>query len=440
MVLYKKDHMSNVKETIKKIIPFTSRGIFFFLLSSTIFIIGIVRADLAALFWGCGFCLLTMYSLIGNYIFKSFAGNYIRTHIHSETFTLSSTGIFPKTETWAEVKAVIPSFFLPGFTVKATIILRWYTRTPIELSLILAPGLNKEIIRFTPAHRGTYKSSFYDFHFQDLLGFTSSCFSLPVEEYIKVYPAIIKREELMMKISGEESTDTQKTKRTSDELLEVKKYYPGDDVRRLNWKVFAHTGELFVRKGEETPPPDSHLLFILDPTQSPLLDYLPAPDYLDELIEVISSIMIMYCENGNPINLSIPGRKHVETFSPKQGKDILSLLADIWWMDEERSITLPPKKHMHALVFSSPGSLSLPHILRTLKARSWNISLYFKDYTFIHREKTGISLKQYLFIYEDTIQRYSANRSDSIAFKQALFAEIDRYKKPPWRLKYVREI
>lgn len=44
----------------------------------------------------------------------------------------------------------------------------------------------------------------------------------------------------------------------NDDLLDSRPYHPGDDTRRINWKTYAHGGELFVRIGEEVPPP-AHL-------------------------------------------------------------------------------------------------------------------------------------------------------------------------------------
>ncbi len=45
----------------------------------------------------------------------------------------------------------------------------------------------------------------------------------------------------------------------SEELYEVRQFMPGDDPRKINWKVFAHTGTLSVRDGELLPPPASEL-------------------------------------------------------------------------------------------------------------------------------------------------------------------------------------
>ena len=55
------------------------------------------------------------------------------------------------------------------------------------------------------------------------------------------------------------------TFRRSDELYETRQYLPGDDPRKINWKVYAHTGSLAVREGELLPPPSAEYVVIVNP-------------------------------------------------------------------------------------------------------------------------------------------------------------------------------
>ncbi|GHU11452.1 hypothetical protein FACS1894151_11130 [Spirochaetia bacterium] len=50
----------------------------------------------------------------------------------------------------------------------------------------------------------------------------------------------------------------------TDNLIDHRPYMPGDDPRRINWKLYSHAGELFVREGENAPPPHGRLLILLD--------------------------------------------------------------------------------------------------------------------------------------------------------------------------------
>ena len=54
------------------------------------------------------------------------------------------------------------------------------------------------------------------------------------------------------------------TFRRSEDLHETRLYQPGDDPRRVNWKVYAHSGELAVREGELLPPPKSEYALIIN--------------------------------------------------------------------------------------------------------------------------------------------------------------------------------
>lgn len=55
------------------------------------------------------------------------------------------------------------------------------------------------------------------------------------------------------------------TFRRSEELYETRQYLPGDDPRKINWKVYAHTGALAVREGELLPPPSAEYFLIVNP-------------------------------------------------------------------------------------------------------------------------------------------------------------------------------
>jgi uncharacterized protein (DUF58 family) len=258
-----------------------------------------------------------------------------------------------------------------------------------------------------------YRSARTVIAIEDLLGFTESFVELEIEEYVKVFPALLDRDAVLMRIASDESTDTMKRKRISDELLEVKKYYPGDDIRRLNWKVFAHTGELFLRKGEETPPPDVKLLFIIDPAMPASMPAGLREDYLDSLLEVCATLLLLSLDAGNPVILSVPGYGEPRIFERKARNDLLTVLAGIFWQAEPGKLELPRKQNLHGVVFSSPCSPAIPGIVSALRERNWGMSLL---------------LKNFVFPWE------------IINFKQALYSEIAKYRQEPWRVADVKEI
>jgi hypothetical protein len=430
----------SVLSVVKKVFPITGRGIFFLFLSAGLFIEGIIRADLASLFWGCGFLALTLYSFVGNHIFTGMIRSFFSRHPQAVNIYFPREPIFPGHEASGECKADLPSFFVPGFSIRLKIHLTFHSREPVVIGCRLVPGLNKKPIRIIPRRRGVYRSSVVRIVIEDLLGFTASRVELPLDEYVRVFPELIDRNALVFKIMGEESTDALKRKRVSDELLEIKKYYPGDDIKRLNWKVYAHTGELFVRKGEETPPPDVKLLFILDPTISRIVPDGFKDEYIDSLVEVSASMMNIVIDAGHPVMLSVPGHPSLYTFYKKGQNDLLSVLAGIFWQDISDTIVLPRKRHLHGVVVSSPGSPMIPVICHNLRERNWGISLFLKNFVFRPNGRKTFDLKGVFFT--DGIKSQAPNPSawDIINFKQSLYSEMGKYKQEPWRLSDVQEI
>ena len=301
--------MMKNRALIQRIFPFTARGLLFLLVSAALFVIGVVRADLAALFWGCGFLLLSLYGFFGSHIFSLLIRRALVTGNASAEIRLPSSGVFAGEEAAAVVSTSIPAFFLPGFHLILSVDLQWKPRRQLAAQAVLSPGRGSYSLPLQTRKRGRYSCRRLDIKVCDLLGFTSSLIRWPCEDYLVVMPQVLRREVLLLQVSGEETTDTTRRRRTSDELLEVRKYYPGDDMRRLNWKVLAHTGELFLRKGEETPPPDSRLVFIFDPSATDAVTPSFAADYLDSYVETVASILVLSLEGGTPVTLSIPGRK-----------------------------------------------------------------------------------------------------------------------------------
>lgn len=55
-----------------------------------------------------------------------------------------------------------------------------------------------------------------------------------------------------------------RTGRRSGDPFDVRPYTPGDDLRRLHWPLYAHSGTPFVRTAEPVPPPSGHQFLVLD--------------------------------------------------------------------------------------------------------------------------------------------------------------------------------
>jgi uncharacterized protein (DUF58 family) len=96
--------------------------------------------------------------------------------------------------------------------------------------------------------------------------------------------------------------------RRTDQLIDNRPYLPGDDPRRINWKLYGHAGDLFVREGEREPPPHSRLLVLLDThADEGLFTRAQARRAVDMLCEKALAIMLEYHNRGMDIAVGWSG-------------------------------------------------------------------------------------------------------------------------------------
>jgi uncharacterized protein (DUF58 family) len=82
------------------------------------------------------------------------------------------------------------------------------------------------------------------------------------------------------------------------EYVDVRPYIPGDDINRLNWNMYAHTGELFLRIPEELPPPLRAVVVIADAVQE-------TNAVLDRIIETALGLAEALEKNSHQVVLAI---------------------------------------------------------------------------------------------------------------------------------------
>ncbi len=111
-----------------------------------------------------------------------------------------------------------------------------------------------------PLPRGNYEAIAVRILVSDFADFLS--LSWRIDSFVSVEPLVVRPVPVKCRIPelppGATGTTTGKSTRSrSEELHETRPYLPGDDPRKVNWKVYAHSGELSVREGELLPPPTS---------------------------------------------------------------------------------------------------------------------------------------------------------------------------------------
>jgi uncharacterized protein (DUF58 family) len=433
--------LSGAARLIRLLFPLTVRGAVIFALAAGLLAAGIARADLAGLFWGSSFLLVTMYALAAGHLLLFSARR--RKTAESITFHLPAGGLEPAEEHEAVIAARLPRAFPPGFSVQLVLPLSWHARKIEGIRLSMRPGAGQARVTFRAAHRGVYEGRGAVLEAYDILGLTAHRVVFPRRDAMTVYPRVRPARELLglVEQTDEAAVDSRRRRR-SEELLEARKYYPGDDVRRLNWKVFAHMDELFLRIGEEVPPPESRILFILDTTSNPRVPRSIEADYLDSLVESCTSMMVHLASRGLEVAFSRTGVRECRSFGEGSRAALLAALAAAWWTTEAWAPDLPAKA-LQAVVFTSPGSPGLPAIMSTILARGWRASIFLQDLDPGSAQRKR-RLLDFLLVSPGAAPRLLApstpRRRERMAFADALARDMALYSGAAQRVEHAAEI
>jgi uncharacterized protein (DUF58 family) len=156
-------------------------------------------------------------------------------------------------------------FRLPGILIRYEI--RFFTKDSRMLHHIFDPdALKHNLSPFTIPKRGAYYGPHDKFLILDIFGFFLAAFVLPQEpgvRFLSLPQAAAKPAVIEFHSGGAEQRTEPHFLRT-DNLIDHRPYVPGDDPRRINWKLYGHAGDLFVREGEPEPPPHSKLTLLVD--------------------------------------------------------------------------------------------------------------------------------------------------------------------------------
>ena len=102
--------------------------------------------------------------------------------------------------------------------------------------------------------------------------------------------------------------------RKSDSFTDHRPYIPGDDPRRINWKLYSHAplGDLFVREGEPEPPPHSRLLILVDTElDCSLYTANEGRNAIDMLCEIALAAALEYQNRGMDIHIGHTGCRSI---------------------------------------------------------------------------------------------------------------------------------
>jgi uncharacterized protein (DUF58 family) len=163
---------------------------------------------------------------------------------------------------------------------------------------------------FAVRGRGAYFSVYDEFAVFDALGFFRFAYHIPQEDAARLLasPRAADEPVPVTARAGESSQKPEFSFQRTDNLIDHRPYVPGDDPRRINWKLYGHGGELFVREGEREPPPHSNLAILIDSQfDPPLFSAADARRGVDLLCETALAAAIACAESGADVRIGCNG-------------------------------------------------------------------------------------------------------------------------------------
>lgn len=243
--------------------PISIFGMAFLIIGALLTLLGFSRGELAATISGITLLLYAFLALICVTVTRLF---WRRMLISAEWSGLEYITLHPAPS------VNHPRFFLFLLFCDIRFYVRYATKpenTDGASFLLSVPVTRKEIKqRVLPPPRGVYRGDTPLLLISDLAGIF--CLAIPQPD-TRTAGTLVSHpvsESCTLPIlppgrSGQYAGKS--TFKRSEELYETRPYLPGDDPRKINWKIFAHTGELSIREGELLPPPSSEYVIIVNP-------------------------------------------------------------------------------------------------------------------------------------------------------------------------------
>jgi uncharacterized protein (DUF58 family) len=191
-------------------------------------------------------------------------------------------------------------FRLPGVLIRCRLSLK--TRDGRRVEHVFDPDSPDPLdLSFPVPLRGAYYSDGGFIVICDAPGFFELAIPLPqgAEPRLLVSPAGAEDPLSTAILSGGAERRRESRRRRGDDLINHRPYVPGDDPRRINWKLYGHGVELFVREGEPEASPRSRLLILVDTETDPALyDPEAGREAVDMLCENALAAALEYSARG----------------------------------------------------------------------------------------------------------------------------------------------
>jgi hypothetical protein len=278
-------------------------GVFVFFIIIISFSTGTLRQEMVLTLTGAVFLAIWVYCLVMILLLALF--HFRRAHRISirlspeKIVTEDNTQVIFLENTHGKISRNKEFLQMPGILIRCRILLG--TRDGRFITYDFKPENKNNFLlqeTFQAKERGAYYSAYDEFAVFDIFGFFRFAYRVSVSSgkvngslsgqmnkaRLLVSPLAAGESIPARANSGETDREGPPLER-ADDLIDHRPYVPGDDPRRINWKLYSHGGELFVRQGEREPPPHSNLTLLIDTQYDSLYTAKSARKAVDVLCE-----------------------------------------------------------------------------------------------------------------------------------------------------------
>ena len=177
---------------------------------------------------------------------------------------------------------------------------------------------------------------------------------------VRVVPRVLPVRGLPSGVRRGQVGADERVERGGTDLVGLREYVPGDDLRRLHWATSARTGTLMVR--EDADPARPHLAVLLDDRRGSH----PDADGFEDAVELAASLLTTAVAAGHPARLvSTSGAVDLEVAGDTD--HVLAALADVGLVDGGGA-SVPVRDLDVVAVISGPGAEQAPLLLEAGRA------------------------------------------------------------------------
>ncbi|UTC66557.1 MULTISPECIES: DUF58 domain-containing protein [unclassified Treponema] len=284
-----------------KTFSLTVSGIIYIVFSILLLIGAVIRGELFAIVCGVSLCLYFLLSLILIIIsFFLWKKTDSLIELRNNSIYVFPLGVRKEKKLFPVILPGVIVFYIFEFLSDLTD----KKSRKLKFNIKLKRDINRFV--FPKRERGRFFCKKEYIEISDLAGFFSIKLLKKEKSLTKIFidPVLTEVKDFSLpEILNEISEHMINTRRT-DELYDTRPYFPGDDTRKINWKLYAHTEELNIRQGDFIPPPRTFLtIYVESPIVNKNIEFYK--NKFDEFINLSASAAFYLHRNGISFNICL---------------------------------------------------------------------------------------------------------------------------------------